>query len=255
MIVPNCRQRITARDLAFALEVLGRAGAAGRADPPAVGGAFDLDDLLDERDLFEALVESRSLLLSVTPYFFYYVLVRQVFLENGIRDRSPADYVAALLSHFMAGDRLRGEPDSAPRSFVYLVDLLESVRRARDPQTAFALEARIGDVALFLTGVFPDAIYHRQTYGRRLPGLDYYEAIGRSGYRSAAQHPPPRHGELADLLEFMASEFRFLRRALNDLSDTYFCMARRGESVDRLLRQALYGSAGDGRAGGPDDPV
>ncbi len=252
MIVPNSRQRITQQDLSFALEVV-----AQNARGPAEGGALqkqevDFDELLDSRALFDALVRSREL-LSVSPYFFYYVLVRQVLLDKGVSDRSIADYVSALLAHFMEGSRLRSDAEPAPRSFVYLVDLIEAVRRARSQQAAFAMEARIGDVALFLSGVFPDAIYHRQTYGRRLPGIEYYEAVGRSGYSSAAQHPPMRHAELGEVLGFMASEFKLLRRALNDLSDGYFCMTRgKGESVDRVLRQALYGT-GETRDAAPGD--
>jgi hypothetical protein len=260
MIVPNCRQRITGQDLAFALDVMARKGLRAPVDdrssrhragsnrpeePASLPSDLDLDALLDSQELFEALLRTREL-LSVSPYFFYYVLVRQVFLERGIGERPVADYVGALLSHFLEGKRLRSEGTDGRRAFVYLVDLVQGAREASDPGTAFALAAHMGDVALFLTGIFPDAIYHRQTYGRRLPGLEYYEALGRSGYRSAAQHPPPRHRELAELLDYMASEFRIVRQALNDLSDSYFCMSRgEGETVDRLLRRALYGRGGD----------
>ena len=252
MIVPNSRQRITQQDLSFALEAV-----AQNARPTAAGGEVrtedvDLDVLLDSPVLFDALVRSRDL-LRVSPWLFYYVLVRQVLLDKGVVDRAVADYVSALLAHFMQGSRLGGEDESAPRSFVYLVDLIEAVRGARNRQAAFAMEARLGDVALFLSGVFPDAIYHRQTYGRRLPGIEYYEAVGRSGYRSAAKHPPARHADLAEVLGFMASEFRLVRRALNDLSDGYFCMTRgRAESVDRVLRQALYGT-GEPRDAAPGE--
>jgi hypothetical protein len=246
MIVPNCRQRLTSQDLEFALGAV-----AQNARSPAQAGAIkpdelDLDQLLDSRTLFEALIRSRDL-LSVSPYFFYYVLVRQVFLDKGVAERPVADYVSALLAHFMQNSRLRSSPDAAPRSFVYLVDLVDDARRAHSRQAAFAMQARIGDVALFLTGVFPDAIYHRQTYGRRLPGIEYYEAVGRSGYQSAAQYPPARHAELGEVLAYMAGEFRRLRRALNDLSDEYFCMSRsKAETVDRVLRQALYGASEPG---------
>lgn len=252
MIVPNCRQQITGQDLGFALEAV--RGGSSLDEPLALGTAdVDLDELLDSRELLDALVEGRSL-LSVSPWLFYYVLVRQVFLGRGIAEREVADYVGALLAHFLQGERLRSQDEPAPRSFVYLVDLIESARRARDARAAFAMEARIGDVALFLTGVFPDAIYHRQTYGRRLPGLEYYEAVGRSGYHSAAQHPPPRHAELAQVLALLASRFSALRKALNDLSDTYFCLTRgNGESVDRLLRQALYGTSPEPEAAPPDE--
>jgi hypothetical protein len=255
MVVPNTRQRITAQDLAFALS------AVAQDSPPATEGKqlvpekIDVDDLLDSRAVFEALVRT-SALLSVSPYFFYYILVRQAFLDRGIGERTVADYASSLLIYFLKGERLRAAA-SGPRSFIYLVDLIDSVSRARTPQAAFAMEARIGDVALFLTGIFPDAIYHRQTYGRRLPGLEYYEAVGRSGYRSAAKHPPPRYADLADVLDFIASEFRLVRQALNDLADTHFCLRRgKGESVDRVLRQALYGgdSSEDERPWVGDEP-
>ncbi|MFN2432414.1 MAG: hypothetical protein ABR599_06285 [Gemmatimonadota bacterium] len=242
MIVPNCRQRITGQDLAFVLQVLHKSEVAPADATALLPHEGDVDDLLDSRELFDALIQTRRL-LSISPYFFYYVLVRQVFLERGISERAVADYVGALLCHFLEGRRLVEDAESAPRSFVYLVDLVQSLRAARDARAAFAMEARIGDVALFLTGVFPDAIYHRQTYGRRLPGIDYYEAVGRSGYRAAAQHAPARHADLGDVLDYMASYFGGVRRALNDLSDAHFCIgSRHEESVDRLLRQALYGS-------------
>lgn len=246
MIVPNCRQHITSADLEFALESV--AGARPRDPigallPPDV----DIDELLDSRELFEALLRSRRV-LAVSPWFFYYVLVRQVFVDRGLPDRLLADYVGALLAHFLEGRRLRENAETAPRSFVYLVDMVEAARGAGNPQAAFALEARIGDVALFLTGMFPDAIHHRHTYGRRLPGLDYYEAVGRSGYRAAARHAPARHADLGELLDAIASRFAEVRRALNELSDSHFCMRRgRVDSVERLLRQALWSGAGETR--------
>jgi hypothetical protein len=255
MIVPNCRQRITGRDLSYALAVLAQDAAPADEAPGALlAEDVDIDRLLESRELFEALIGSPAL-LSVSPWLFYYVLVRHVFRERGIDDRTIADYVGALLAHFQEGKRLRNDGDAAPRSFVYLVDMIESVGRARSRGAAFALEARIGDVALFLTGIFPDAIVHRQTYGRRAPGLEYYESMGRLGYHSASRHTPAQHAELSDVLSFMASEFRVVRKALNVLSDTYLCLSRR-ESIDRLLRQALDASGTEGedpgRAGGAD---
>ncbi|HEY7529528.1 MAG TPA: hypothetical protein VIC56_02490 [Gemmatimonadota bacterium] len=251
MIVPNCRQHITSADLAFALDAV--SPGASRA-PELRDASTDVDELLDSRELFEALVRSGSL-LSVSPYFFYYVLVRQVFRERGIGEREVADYVAALLAHFLEGRRLReGGGVATPRAFVYLVDLVKAAREARDGRAAFAMEARIGDVALFLTGVFPDAIHHRHTYGRRATGLDYYEAVGRSGYRSASQHPPAGHADLAPVLGYLAAEFRGLRHALNELSDRWFWSGP--EPVERLIRQALHNgdpSADAGPHGGRDE--
>lgn len=246
MIVPNCRQHITSADLAFALEAV----SPGSSRSPDIGEVTaDVDELLDSPELFDSLVRTRRL-LSVSPYFFYYVLVRQVFRDRGISEREVADYVAALLAHFLEGRRLREGGAATPRAFVYLVDLVKAAREAPDGRAAFAMEARIGDVALFLTGVFPDAIHHRHTYGRRTTGLDYYEAVGRSGYRSASQHPPAGHADLAPVLGYLAAEFRGLRRALNELSDTWFWTGP--EPVERLIRQALV-SADDAPRAEPQE--
>lgn len=198
------------------------------ADPEAV------DRLLDSRELFERLLQAPSM-LHISPYLFYYVLVRRAFLDHGIDHRMASDYVGALLS-FQAE---RNAPRPA-RETVYLVDLVRASAEARTPQRAFELQAEAGNRALYLAGIFPDWIYHRYTYGRRPINLDYYEEMGRRCYAAAARTETARRHDLGDVLGFLAVEFRDVRQALNDLVDEHLHLARRPESVDRLCRQALY---------------
>lgn len=231
----GCRARMTADDLEFLIQALGR-GPADRSplseltsDPEA------LDRLLDDPRLFARLLEAPSL-LRVSPWFFYYVLVRRSFLDHGVDDRRAADYVGALLSWHLETRGARPRQGGS----VYLVDLVLALREARTPDDAFALQTEIGDVALFLTGIFPDWIYHRRTYGRRPVDLDYYEAMGGRSWSAAARTRAAERRDLGDVLEYMGERFPALRQALNDLVDSHLHLAPRTESISGLCRRAQW---------------
>lgn len=198
------------------------------ADPEAV------DRLLDSRELFERLLEAPRL-LDISPFFFYYVLVRRAFLDHGIDHREASDYVGALLSFHAERNAPRPARDS-----LYLIDLIRASAEARTPQRVFELQTEAGNRALYLAGLFPDWIYHRFTYGRRPVNLSYYEDLGRRCYASAARAEEARRHDLVEVLGFLAVEFPLLRQALNDLVDEHLHLSPPLESIDRLCRQALY---------------
>lgn len=175
-------------------------------------------------------------MLRVSPWFFYYVVVRRALLDHGIESVEAADYVGALLAFHL---QVRG---ARPRQggSIYLIDLLREIAEARTADDAFALQTEVGDVALYLTGVFPDWVYHRQTYGRRPVSLGYYEEMGRRHYAAAAGSDVGRRHELGEPLGLLADRFVVVRQALNDLFDEHLHLAHGPESVDRLFRQALW---------------
>ena len=234
MIAVSCRTRMTPEDITFLTEAL---STSDRQHAPLRTLAEDpdaLDRLLDNPLLFERLLEAPRF-LDVSPYFFYYVVVRRAFLDHGIDDRRVADYVGALLSHHVRGIEADGD-----RASIYLVDLVRAIAEARTSDHAFSLQTAVGDRALYLAGVFPDRIYHRHRYGRRPVDLEWYEDMGRRYYAAAARHEAAARYELADVLELLAEAFVALRQALNDLVDDHLHLAPRPETVDRLCRQALY---------------
>jgi hypothetical protein len=234
LISISCRARITVQDLSFVTETLA-SDARERAPLESLMQDPDsLERLLDSPLLFERLLEAPTL-LDVSPYFFYYVVVRRAFLDHGIEDRRVADYVGALLSHHLHRESVAGD-----RPGVYLVDLVQAIGEARTSEHAFSLQTEVGDRALYLSGVFPDWIYHRHRYGRRSIDLEYYEDMGRRYYAAAARHEAASRYELADVLELLAEAFGALRQALNDLVDDHLHIAPRPETVERLCRQALY---------------
>jgi hypothetical protein len=95
---------------------------------------------------------------------------------------------------------------------------------------------RIGDIALFLTGLFPDAVMGGRTYpfgasvlpaaaGRRV-GLDDYEREGRRYYRLAADRLLSSEPALAHILMRLAEEFTAARKPLTVLAERYVAWVR-----------------------------
>ena len=64
------------------------------------------DAILDDPQLFTALIESRGC-LTVSNHFYFYVLVRHTLKRAGIESRDVADYVAELLAEFSQAERGR----------------------------------------------------------------------------------------------------------------------------------------------------
>jgi hypothetical protein len=52
------------------------------------------------------------------------------------------------------------------------------------------------------------------------PDLSFYEDMGRSSYRAAADHPVARTAALSEVYSELAETFRDVRCALNRLSDS-----------------------------------
>jgi hypothetical protein len=99
----------------------------------------------------------------------------------------------------------------------------------------FLLRAHLGEYALWLSGLFPDYITAR-VQRRGAPGLGYYEELGASGYRSAADHRDAERNGLDRVYRSCAATFTGLRVALNRVSDRHL-FPLRGDPVNRLLRQ------------------
>ena len=119
---------------------------------------------------------------------------------------------------------------------VRLAGLLDAVPEESRP----GVYRRLGDVALFLSGVFPDYVANRMfgpVNAARLlraahvpapdrerlaatPDLELLEHLGARWYRSALALAPVQTGRLAVVAE-VADRFRQARRVLNHVADRY----------------------------------
>jgi hypothetical protein len=216
VVQANSRVRSTAEDIAVILRVLGRDPHDHEflnllfADPES------RDLILDDPGLYQALISSNHCVPVSLPFYFY-VLVRQVFLRAGIDDRAVADYVAAMLVEFSRAENLplRVPPDQSPIEYVF--EMLAASARA-DERTRYFIQAHIGNHTLFISGVFSERIQHR-ALTRGAPNLSYYEGVGAGSFRAARDHRLARHHELVGVYDRLSEEFSAARLALTEMSD------------------------------------
>lgn len=248
----------------------GDAGTAGlRRDPDA------LQELLADPRVFEAVFGAEAVAAGeavlVSPFLAFAVAVHRaaadlesvgyvperslsrqrvpVFDAPELRDflGSPARrlFLTELLASFtrVASGRYRVSAGgrSGTRRFseldpVRLAGLLDAVPEESRP----GVYRRLGDVALFLSGVFPDYVAGR-AFGpvnaarllraaqvpprerERLataPGIELLEHLGARWYRSALTLAPVRTARLGVVAE-VADRFRQARRVLNHVADRY----------------------------------
>jgi hypothetical protein len=226
MILPNVRATFGRREAEILISLAGSEGERRLSE----GG---IDSLLDDPALVRAVLRRQGIDNTSAPLVFY-LLVRHALLEREIQDRQLADYIAAVLLEFgRVGGRDRTDDESLPTSF-YLADVLVELEKARG-EREFRLRAHLGNLALWLGGVFPDAITYR-VQRRGAPPMSYYDQLGAAGFRSAASMDSAIRYGLGDVFIRAADEFTNIRSALNGLSDALFFPHPR-DTVERMLRE------------------
>jgi len=242
-----------------------------RADPEALVG------LLGDPRVFEAVFGSgddfagAGQSIPVSPFLTFAVAVHRSAAElasldhvaerAGLRQRVPLFdvpdlrdflgspgrrlFLAELLASFtrVASGRYRVRGGGRPRTRrfseldpVRLAGMLDGVPDSDRP----GVYRRLGDVSLFLSGVFPDyaAVYAFAPVGaaallraaqvpageyERLaeaPGIELLEYVGARWYRAACRLAP-LHTARLDVVGEVADRFRQARRVLNHIADHY----------------------------------
>ncbi|MBI4544069.1 MAG: hypothetical protein HY703_02610 [Gemmatimonadetes bacterium] len=233
MILPNVRESFGRAEAQFVLDLLARGDEKvwEREEERLREEGFDA--LLDDPRSYNALMAAAGVSVSSAPLVFY-MLVRHALLEGGMGDRSLADYLAALLLNFGERGRAHRIEEADHESFHYLVEIVEAIESARG-RRAFLLHAHLGNFALWLSGLFPDAITAR-VQRRGAPGLEYYEELGATGFRLAADCTHAGSFGLDRVYKRCAESFQDLRISLNRIADRYL-FPNRGDPIERLLRQ------------------
>jgi hypothetical protein len=233
MILPNVRASFGRAEAALVLGMLSQGDGRLRDRQEARLREEGFDSLLDDPRTLNGLMATGGV-ANVPAHLAFYILVRHALLEVGIGDRALADYLAALLVDFGKQDRARRVEPGDDEQFHYLVDIVQAMSDA-DGRRAFLLKAHLGNYALWLSGLFPDYVTAR-VQRRGAPGLEYYEEMGVTGYRLAADSREATPYGLDALYRTCADAFPLLRHALNHIADRHL-FPRFGDPVDRLLRQ------------------
>lgn len=219
-----------------------------------------LDVVLDDENVFKKLVLDEHLFLKVSPYFYFELLLRQAIrdikresytLERiGYRERVPVfdgprvieavsredirDYLVELLVSFVKVSNItiyirKGQGIYLKRSISDMdFDLmLEIGERAEEPYRFIFLK-RAGDIALFLSGVFPEQLFGSPFSLRRKPFLpvsvssgEELERKGKEVYRIAGQSRVAQEHQLDSTLDFLADHFEAIKKPLNVMTDRY----------------------------------
>jgi hypothetical protein len=232
MIRADVRSRLTRNDAQLALHLIARGSASRRDAAEAHLRERGIDGLLDDPQLLSGLIESDSGMHASYPLFCY-VLVRHALKAAGEGDASMADYVASVLMHFGLRERAHRISEVDDQTYDTLAELSGDLDGA-DARRAFLVATHLGNYALWLSGLYPDYIEHRR-WRRGGPDLEYFEEMGRRGFRLAADHRLANEQGLGTLFALVAERFAVLRLALNRVSDQF--LFPNVHSPDRLMRQ------------------
>ena len=232
MILANVRQRLNSNDAQLALRLIARGSDDEYQRAEDTLRDRGLDALLDDPRLLAALLEARQgACASFT--LFAYVVVRHSLRRVGEDDRVLSDYVASILIHYGLRDRANRLGDSDDQTYATLAEISADVEQS-DPRRSFLARAHLGNYALWMSGLFPDFLESRR-WRRGGPDLDYYEDLGRRGFRLAADHRLAAEHGLDVMYATAADRFTRLRLALNNISDTL--LFPNYNSPARLMRQ------------------
>jgi hypothetical protein len=227
-----------------------------------------LEPMLDDEQLFRRMVTEEEVLVHVSAWLFFTVLLRRARRELGqetftverrnrqkvvlfdadrvvqlLQKESLLDYLAATLASFTRIESVT-VPVRVKRGIwrkyrVSDLDVESLVRfsQAVDEEIRFDSYRRIGEVCLFLTGMFPEYIeaQHRYPLSREArPGMksrlcssrEDYERHGRAFYNLAAEHEKAEEAGLSDVLATVAEDFVLAEKPLAFLADRYLGFTR-----------------------------
>lgn len=176
-----------------------------------------LESMLEAEYVYRRIFENRRELLEISPFLLFNVLLRRSLggARTGV-ERAVVNYLANLLTLFVRAERVTRPDEADPRSYEYFVDLAAAAAHA-DERRRFLLQAHIGNYALYLTGIFREALERR----RRSVPPGYYADMGRAGYRDAAASRLARAYRLDDVFLRLALLFDHYRERLNVLAREY----------------------------------
>ena len=232
MILADTRHQLTRDDAQLVARLIARDSGAELSQVEQALSDHGIDAVLDDPRLPAALLRSRQGACASLPLFAY-VMVRHALRRLGEEDRLLADYLAALMLHFGLRDRAWRVGEADDQVYTTLADLFADVDDP-DGRRSFLVRTHLGNYALWVSGFFPDYIEHRR-WRKGGPDLDYFETMGRRGFRLAADHRLAENHGMATLYATAAERFGLLRAALNDVSDALLFPDR--YSADRLIRQ------------------
>lgn len=218
--------RLEDRDLRFVIEQFPQPGRSYEEIAQIIHTLPNtLESLLNSEYLYKKFWDQHELILDISPFFFFNVLLRRCWQwDQSSQDRKIINYVANLLAIFIRTDRVyRVEPREA-QTYEYLVELIEEAEKS-DSRRQFLIYSHIGNYSLFLTGMFPQWIEYRHRFKQRPVNMQYYVDFGRSYFHLASMHKLAQEFGLDDIFLRLSMMFESYKGTLNNLSRNYLVTA------------------------------
>jgi hypothetical protein len=153
--------------------------------------------------------------LSDVDRFFRGITEYAFHTRLGVVDPPLVDYVALLLVRFLRNERLAVLPGSGDES-PDLARLLRAAERHADASEARAEYRQIGDVTLFWSGLYPEALSRYRSPGPA-DGLTGYKETGRRAYWMASMLEPDEAAEERALFERLAHHYDLCVEGLTEV--------------------------------------
>ncbi|NIR29389.1 MAG: hypothetical protein GWN84_08775 [Gammaproteobacteria bacterium] len=180
-----------------------------------------VESMLSSDYVFERLFDRRELLLDISPFLLFSVLLRRTAPETPTgHERRVFNYLANLLSLFVRTERLYRPHPGLDATYEYLTDMIAEAENA-STREQFMIYSHIGNYALYLTGLFADWIDHHHRYRRRLVDREFYVEFGQTYFERAASHPLAREYGLDAVFLRLAIMFGHYRDLLDRVARRY----------------------------------
>lgn len=256
--------RLTDRDLDFLIETV----SADVTDKLRLKQIILEDEdfrnrFISEEKVFRRVMDDDEILLKISPHFFFEILLRKAMGEleqkgytlektshmkvpvfdtqkvvEILENESILVYLADMLSSFTRIESytlsFRIKPGVWRKIRFNDLDINSLIQFANivDEDYRFTFYKRIGDICLFILGIFPDyaEAEFRYPLSRQprphLPGKarispEHYHNEGRKFYKMAAEHPAAEKLELSDTLRSLYGHFQQVKKPLNFISEYY----------------------------------
>lgn len=218
---------------------------------------------ISEAAVFRRVMDDEEVLLKISPHLFFEILLRKAAdalekkgytLEKTSRLKVPVFdtkdvvkllerepilvYLADMLSSFTRIESytlsFRIKPGVWRKIRFNDLDINSLIQFASmvDENHRFTFFKRIGDICLFILGIFPDYAESEYRYPSsrqlrpRVPGKarispEYYHEAGRKFYKLAAEHPAAEQMELSEIFRSLYKHFQQVKKPLNFIAEHY----------------------------------